>query len=340
MSIDAAEVALTQEPSGEIRLRVTLPNKRGAKQQPLRDRWSEAAGCGALVYSSKLREKVGKRSGFGGLPAPTTFGRAAKRAVKNAVGALEQKFGRKVVFATVTLPGSTDRAREEIARWSAEAVQLLTHWIQSKASGAHYTYVWERQKSGALHLHVAIGHSDVLRLRALEHSFKGYVHRMFSTISRLAGWDLFARRDGGSWKGCVQVLRSNCVPVRKSVKRYMSKYMSKGVGEVKGHSQTRWWGCSRNLRAVVQRLRRCAVWRVSSWQGAAQLAETCAHMISTLDIVSYHYSIPYSPSSIVYLMYPDDIHTSITYNLFRDAITEWRQVERSVRSGPATGMAA
>lgn len=324
MPIDDAELSLTKEPSGEIRLRLWLPDKHGCRAKRQSPIAAQAAGGSALVYRRKVREKSKDRAGFGGLPYPSEFGRRAKRAVKNACGALEQEFGRRVVFATVTLPGSTKQARELLARWSAKAVELLTHWITSKAEGAYYVYVWEWQKNGALHLHCAIGHHDVLRLRALEQGFKQYIHKMFSTLSRLAGADLFGRAEGGSWRGCVQVLRSNCVPVRKSVKRYMSKYISKGAGVAQGYSPSRWWGCSRALRALCGALRRCIRRRISVWAEATKISTGCRQLIAQAGYKSFYFEPPYSPSSHTVLIYPDDPHIDSFFALLTDVVTSAR----------------
>lgn len=329
MPLKDARMALTGEPSGEIRLRLDLPSGGGKRPSAGRVAGSKAAGCGALVYKHEVRDCNVKRSGFGGLPIETKFGRFARRAVKNAVGALETHFGRRVVFLTLTLPGSSNRAREHFARWSAKVIELLTHWIRSTASGAHYVYVWERHKSGALHLHAAIGDSDVLKLRALERNFKTYVHRMFSTVSALAGCDMFERGDGGSWRGCVSVLRSRIEPIRKSVKRYMAKYLTKGAGAAQGYCPSRWWGCSRNLRALVFSLRRCIRRRTGDWELAVELKKRAQELVERSKCKSFSFSLPFSPSSGSLLVYPSDAEYDSVWSVLVDLISQACPVENT-----------
>lgn len=328
--LDRATVDVTQEPSGEIRLTVRAPWKHGAKRREHLAAKSEAAGCGALVYSRKVRECPAVRAGFGRLARVTAFGRAAKRGIKNAVGALESKFGRKVVFATVTLPGSTAEARLAVAQWSAKAIELLTHWIRYTAPGAMYCYVWEHQKSGALHLHAAIAHQDVLMLRRLERSFKDYCYRLFTKLSELSGVDLFARSDGGSWSGLPEVIRSNCVPVRKSVKRYMAKYLAKQAAVEQVHCPSRYWGCSRELRVLVNCLRRSSHRAISNWGLLGGILAVARAITDRSKCKRYEYSPPFSPTSRTLLIYPDEpdicaVYTSLV-SLIHDSNEDFTEL--------------
>jgi len=285
---------------------VRLPEPHGARRGCRMASAAQAAGCGALVYGREVREKPQDRAGFGGLPRSTEFGRLGRRSIKNAVGAMEASHGRRVVFLTLTVPGRRQGVPEALARWTGKIVELISHWVLSHDKQAAYCYVWERHKDGTLHLHAAVASQKLLALRAMERDFKTYVHKLWLTVSRLAGVDMFARGDGGSWRGCVQVLRSRIEPIRKSVKRYMSKYLTKGAGEGQGFYPSRWWGMSKRLRALVACLRRCNHHRISCWEQASNLAKTGQQLAESLGCTWYFYSPPGSPSSGTLLVYPEE----------------------------------
>lgn len=300
-------ISVTLEPSGELRISARLPKRGTRRGASLQQQPQDAASC-LLRRNQRICHHVAPlKPGFGGDTAETDFGSKARRAVKNAVGALKSMYGNRIVFATVTLAGSTQAARQALSRWSSKAVELLQKWLKYHAPNCHWVYVWERQKSGALHLHAAIGHADVLRLRALERGFQEYVHKLHSQLSKLSGLDLFARESGGSWRGFPQILRSNCVPVRKCVKRYMSKYITKGVGAVPGDSPARWWGCSRSLRAMVGALRRCTRLRTSNWERIVSLFQQIRMRAQTTKASLFHWTCPYAPHNQTLLLYmPED----------------------------------
>ncbi len=301
---DDPYASVTLEASGEVRLSIRVPQRHGPGRGGAVRVLSEAAGCGALVYSRELRETRPAGSGFGAMPRETKFGSFGRRTIKNACGALETKFGKRLVFATLTLPGSTRAARDAVCKFSAKVVELLTKWIAYNVPGAQWCYVWERQRSGALHLHAAIGHESARALRPLERDFQRYAHRLWQTISRLSGVDCFERAAGGTWRGNIKVLRSNCVPVRKSVKRYMAKYLSKGVAGVPGGFPSRWWGCSKRLRAWIDELRQCTRRKTSCLASVARLSKTCIALATRLECKWFSFSIAYSPHSVTYLLYP------------------------------------
>jgi hypothetical protein len=238
-----------------------MPGARAAKRQD-----------GAPLSYATNSEKSAKRAGRGALPKPTTFTRKAKRRVRNACGALEKLYNHQVVFLTLTFPGSTDEVTNAISSWSADIFDRLGHWIRYHAPDALFCLVWERHVSGRLHAHGAIGTRDTLALRRLERGFQEYVTGMFMRMSRKTHIDWFARQAGGTWLNTGVKLRCRIEPVRKSVKRYMAKYITKESGAGSA-CPSRWWGVSRNLDRAVKALTvrfsfQAADWiRLESYQG-------------------------------------------------------------------------
>lgn len=256
-----------------------------------------------MSIAANLEKTRKAPGGRGALARTTEFGSAAKRAVKNACGALKMSFGRHIVFATLTLAGSTNDARLALAVYSGTVVELLRKWIRYHAPAALWVYKWEWQKNGALHLHAAIGSENVLELRSLEKDFKAYVYRLHEQLCRKSGHDVFERGEGGSWKGFPAMMRSNCVPVRKCVKRYMAKYLTKAVGAAPGYCPARWWGMSARLKALCGSYRRCISIRSRNWELVAKAYTQAVEALSTRLEQQFLYACPYSPSDVTLLHY-------------------------------------
>jgi len=347
-----ARVFIIKEASGEIRARCVLPGRSKSSAKQALASGPQATGCRALVYSAKLGENpktaaglnpvsnerpqyetdipTEGRPGAGILPRDSQLRPSGKRAIKNGVAMLEKRFGRRIVFGTITLPGSTGTASRAVAVWSAKIAELLRKWVAYTAPGSEWVYVWEWQTRGALHLHMAIGNNNVLALRKLERGWHQYVYKMWTTVSRLSGVDCFKRSGGGTWAGMAGALRSNCEPVRKSVKRYMAKYLSKGAqgrrcdpvtGEVSmvaagepACSPARWWGQSAAILAAARLARLCTVLETSDWDLAARAYQRLAETAATLGFQQFSYSALFAPYNLTTLLYPDALSEDPVYD--------------------------
>ena len=276
-----------------------------------------------LVYSSKLGESPKGKAGYGVLPGTTSFTRSGKRFVKSCAGALEKRYGKKTLFGTITLAGSTPQACAMLAAWSAKSVELLRKWLHYHVPGCCFVYVWEWQKRGALHLHLALGADSVEHLRRARAKFKAYIHTLHDTLSRLSGTDMFERDEGGSWKGFPEILRSRLEDIRKSVKRYLSKYLSKGSTADGAFYPSRWWGCNQDMRALVSLYREQKLNQSTEFD---ELVRTYEHQVRCwleCKIVSYSWSECYHPHNRTTVVYPaeedeDNVWESLV-SLLRDA---------------------
>lgn len=304
--IARATISATYEPSGEIRLALKLPARHIYRVPPLRYDEYGMPEAAPLVYSKKLGETPKSQAGFGALPKESHFSRHGKRFVKAAAGALEQRYGKKTLFGTVTLAGSTPQACAMLAAWSAKAVELLRHWIVSVCPDACFVYVWEWQKRGALHLHLALGSDHVEHLRSLRARFKTYIHRLHSTLSRLSGTDMFARNDGGSWRGFPDILRSRLEDVRKSVKRYLAKYLSKGGTTDGAFFPSRWWGCTKNLRRLVASYRECRVIQLTDFEAAVGIMRHQWRCWSEAELTVFTWCERFAPHNKTVVVYADE----------------------------------
>lgn len=316
-----ATLALKYEPSGEIRISMRIPKKA---PYPAHDNEPPSHfitdGPGSLVCSEKLREPDGARSGRGILPADKRFTVQARRFVKSAVAVLGELFQNKIAFLTITLPGGTSQAMRGVAVWSATIVDDLQHWVKYNCPGSLMVSVWELQKRGALHLHAAIGSDCAEDLAEIEERIKSYAYKLFQNISALSGVDMFQRANGETWAGSPDVIRASSEFVRKDVRRYMSKYVSKGAGEAVGCSPSAWWGASQELRRLVHAKRSCILSRILDWDLAERLMRQLVAIAGQRASKVFSYQEPYAPHNVTTIIYPQDGQDTLSYNELTQAL--------------------
>lgn len=319
---DGGSVSVTLESSGEIRVatKIRKRNERAAKGSrglPL-----STGRMPGLVHSSKVRDRNVKKAGYGKLARVTKFTSAARRLVKNGCGVLKREFGKSITFATVTLVGSTASAMRALAEQSGRAADLFMHWVKSKAPGANIVYVWELQGRGALHLHAAIGHHDHLCLRTIEHGIKEYVYQWHETLSRHAGVDMFQSAEGFSWRGFPEVVRSNSKPIRKCVKAYMSKYLTKGGAGESGNVPARWWGMSDAVRDAVARYRKSSRRSSRSASAIRRRRQLVLEAAARQECISYTWNEPFSLGSCTTVLYPEEADVEPLYEMLCRVLAE------------------
>jgi hypothetical protein len=209
-----------------------------------------------LVNRSDSEEPLYKGvSGFGLLPAPTKFGLPARRQVKRLSSVLDSKSHdpRDTIFFTATLPGSTRASMLALSQWSGHIVHRLKSWCNGVDPTYSAVYVWEWQKRGALHLHMALYVGNPSLRQVIFSGLKGQWISLLEQVSDMAGVDLFARAGGrGTWRGRFDKIKAEAEWVKRSVGAYLGKYMSKAVCPGEEASRyfypSRWWGSTMNLK--------------------------------------------------------------------------------------------
>lgn len=210
------------------------------------------------------------RPGWGGLPQETKFHREARIKVLRLGGTMEQLYStEEIVFLTGTLPGSTPEAMFGISLMSGYLVDCLLGWLRKKCTRAKaefdYLHCWERQKRGALHIHLAFACRDEVVRRAVLSQFHDYWVGLLRSISKMIQIDLFEREQGKkglrTWKDHPEKVQADASVVEKSVAAYLAKYMGKEkvIANPK-HPYTnsfypsRWWGSSLHLKRQLNEL--------------------------------------------------------------------------------------
>ena len=224
-----------------------------------------------LKLQTNRRPRANRPSKYGA-NGITSHGR---RFIKEACALLENDYGKEVAFITFTLPGSSVRAKLTFAKHYAAILNLLFtnlrkqcakfDWDQNFAAkfrsengdaykDLDYVNATELQKRGALHMHIAVGLRSKRMFRYLQREHKRIWCQILETYSVKTGVDLFEREEGGTWRGFSRKTQTKCVKVEKSIKRYLSKYLSKGSLQANAHdvaTPSRWWNCSAALRQRV-----------------------------------------------------------------------------------------
>lgn len=205
-----------------------------------------------------VKEKPAAEHGSKGI---TKYGR---RTTREGCAVLQERYGREVAFLTLTIPGSTPEALRAVAENAGEILDAFFQRVRkffymaidenAEKAAVDYVGVWELQKRGALHIHAAIGLSSPEMFDALVKNHRRWWCHILKTYSAKTGVDLFARAEGGTWSNRWRKVQTDCQKIRKSCKRYMSKYISKGItggAVLSGGTPKRWWFMAKNLRQEV-----------------------------------------------------------------------------------------
>ena len=162
---------------------------------------------------------------------------------------------------TLTLPANTQEAFECIAAYSGYAVNRLFQPVRRDYADCNsWFFVWEYQKRGALHLHIAHYHHCKIIGSLIGEKLLETWHDILCDISENSGVCLFTAKENDR---CT--IRQNhqhlTQPMRKSVAGYFSKYAAKASQNednnyIKKFSQmyppSRFWGSSSQIKAIVK----------------------------------------------------------------------------------------
>lgn len=284
--------------------------------------------------------------------------RQAKRTVREACALLEKRYSLNVGFLTLTLPGSTARAkfafaehlpgmlnlyftkvRKQCARFcgrpNEQASSKVARSYRSKLSGGSqegentseldYVSVTELQKRGALHMHVAIGLYNKEMFDYIRRKQRKWWCQVLETFSTKLGVDLFEREEGGTWRNNWRKVQTKWVKVEKSIKRYLSKYLSKGsIHELSGGVATprRWWNISRQLRRDVVEAREeftANYWSVEEFEKASYAVQ---EMLATDAAASFETRNPFTGQVCGYVNYFEEGGEDFLYEVARSLLSE------------------
>lgn len=162
---------------------------------------------------------------------------------------------------TLTLPANNHAAFECLAAYSGYAVNRLFQPIRRDYADCNkWFFVWEYQKRGALHLHIAHYHHCQIIGAEIGQKLIDTWHKILCDISDNSGIWLLSDRCKGDYelKSWYQHLSQ---PMRKSVAGYFSKYAAKANQNEENnyirkfsemYPPSRFWGSSSQIKAIVK----------------------------------------------------------------------------------------
>lgn len=196
----------------------------------------------------------------------TRFTRNARHRLLEAGSICEERRreGSTGLFVTFTLPGSTWAAYDAISRYSGYIANRICQCIRDHQYAESYFWVYERQKRGALHLHLFVGLRPGIPWDCYRDALRSCWYSSLCSVGESSGVDMFRHADG-LYCTASSFWRYDYQEVTKGVGNYLSKYVSKqaesgmGEGVEKGDARLfprRWWYMSRNLTQEINRRRK------------------------------------------------------------------------------------
>ena len=190
------------------------------------------------------------------------FHRKARERLRRAAYAAEYRCTTpgETLFITGTAPYNNLRSASVIGEYSGWIIKRLKNWLRQFDLPGRDFYVWERHKNGSLHLHYACFCPHAQTQEAIKKGFHPYWVQMLQALTAKTGINLFIGKNGMDWSTKTEFVRTQVQEVRKSVGRYLAKYLSKqhGLKTVQfsrlAVSPRRWWGCSQSLKKEVNDL--------------------------------------------------------------------------------------
>ena len=193
------------------------------------------------------------------LPSPKHFRQSGRVRIQECAAIVERRFGKNCFLFTGTIPGSGWRVAANVARCSGKMLNRVKQWFRDNFTTDYSVFsVWEFQKRGMLHLHVAVASNETEKLEALRVSMKQRWINLLLDISFESKCDLFRKNASWTWQDDLDQVQTDAMMVTKSIARYLSKYTAKATRCAKKPEYfcpSRWWSCDRKTQQQADRER-------------------------------------------------------------------------------------
>lgn len=337
-----ASVQASLRVSGEVRLkryannelRITFPQqmppaKRCAGENPLGGGFEDANA--SLVYNDKVQQTGFCSESERSRRRPMKLTRYAAHTLREACSIVEAEFGQDSYFVTLTLPGSTPEslaaAAEHASGMLNAFMQRIRHEFNGKCSSLYAAGVWEYQKRGALHFHLLIGLKDAALVEQLRSHHQRWWRKILKHYSKKTNVDLFARKEGGTWKNYKDKPRTEFAKVRKSVTRYMSKYLSKSAREITSegwHPPAAWHYVSEPVWERVKAERQMNALAFISRQEAENVAADLAEIGQEFGGKIFPMTNPFTNRTCGYVLFFDNGEKDSAWAELNQVLEGWR----------------
>lgn len=192
------------------------------------------------------------------LNTPKSFTRASGQKLRECGAAMDIACNSDTRFChevTLTLPANTTEAFRALASQSGYVINRLFQPIRRDYGNmCLWFFVWEYQKRGALHLHIAIYHPDEAEGLWISAKLIEQWHKILCDLSVRCDTDMFLSKSKN-----VCTIRSNhqhhCAPIQKAVGAYFSKYAGKSESKndwyCKAYPVSRFWGSNAPIKSII-----------------------------------------------------------------------------------------
>lgn len=257
----------SQSKPDSLRLRRTLYNLEKSKSVGLRSDMKPYAKNGDYQFPPLDITKKSQRSlepklraGFGIAPSPKSFTNASGQKLRECGAAIDhvQSDLNKIYCVTLTLPANYHEAFKALSNYSAYCINRLFQPLRRKyGESLLWFFVWEYQKRGALHLHIAVSHDSTGIAKEASQLLITQWEKVLLDISKLSGVCMFSSKQKD--RCTVRSLWQNdSQPMKKGLGRYFSKYAGKQESKQSWYCQrypvSRFWGCCYALKKIIKSL--------------------------------------------------------------------------------------
>ena len=174
----------------------------------------------------------------------------------------------------LTLPANHEKAFVALSKNTYFATNRIFDYLRKQYRGEiSWFYVWEYQKRGALHLHLAVHHRASLLLPTICSDIKRAWVRILQDIGEMENTCMFTDK---SMKKCVMPdkWQMHSDQICKGVGAYFSKYAGKEGSKQSWYCQkypiSRFWGSSKQIKKVISENSSESVW---DFQGDLESAQ-------------------------------------------------------------------
>jgi len=200
-----------------------------------------------------------KKPLFSRINKPKNFTKQSGQKLRESGAAMDLACDHNTKFChevTLTLPANTNEAFTALAAYSGYAMNRLLQPIRRDyGNDCLWFYVFEYQRRGALHIHIALYHPDESEGLLIAAKMIEQWHKVLIDIGQKADTDMFLdkRRDRSTIRSKHQ---HHTQPIYKAVGSYFSKYAGKEESKQNWYCQkypvSRFWGSSKVIKQIVK----------------------------------------------------------------------------------------
>jgi len=251
--------------------------------------------------SQRILKPVSKVVGFAAckVSKPKKFGAKQGHRIRESGAALDILCNgepSKARVVTLTLPADTCEAKKAIAAYSGYAINRIFQPVRRDYPECNnWFFVWEYQRRGALHLHIAIYHDDNQTSKQIGDRLIETWHDVLVDIGFKANCCMFTSKKKD--RCTIRSLHQNVnQEMKKSCGGYFSKYAAKGENGKerikmerwsKLYSPSRFWGSSQSIKVIVRENSFSFSLELLNGSEAMELYEFCLNFLTDRTLLHY-----------------------------------------------------